>query len=276
MRASWCRREPFASSTWRAAATCRTARATILFRVAGFARPKDQEAYVSRPPLTLLRVTPIRSRPADPYPTTAYAPRGTGTSETAMLPGLPVALTSLASKVKQSYPTLSCRVTPGIKLPLFNGFECIEKGYNCLGDVQDTTYVAGAPGAKLSRDPRDFIIVVGVNHHSLGKATYQGLSIYDLKKLLGTGGVTEGKLYGTARRYDPSNPYAADLYAYKFARNCNGDPDCVTVPEQFPGVPLDNPIEITERAYLEPQTRVGPAYSEVTAPVFLHFRPPSR
>lgn len=113
-------------------------------------------------------------------------------------------------------------------------------------------------------------MVVGVNHHALANASYVNLSVYHLEKLLGVTEVTQDRLYGSAGAYAPAGEL---LYAYKVARNCGGDPNCMTIPAGFPGVPPGKPISLVERAYLEAETGVGPRYDELVLPVFVRFQP---
>ena len=245
----------------------------LFYRVAGFANASSGAQYLAGSPGLVLRLTPSRAGGGDPFPTPRRRVRGTGVSEERLLPGLTGAMRQLERSVRARHTTMEVKRLVTIPATFLRGDFCIEKGFNCLGDVSDTTYTIGALGAKLEDRPDEFILVLGVNHALLGKASYVSLAPYNLKRLLGVDAVNDGELVGSARAYIPASPYRDVLYAYKISRNCNGDPDCLEVGEDFPGVPLGDPISVVERAYLEPATGIGPSYEEVIPPVFLHVRP---
>ena len=77
----------------------------------------------------------------------------------------------------------------------------------------------------------------------------------------------------SASPYIPHHPLRKYLYAYKFARDCQGEPYCFPVPTGQLGVPLDVALNIIERAYLEPVTHTGPLASQLIDPQVLHFCP---
>jgi hypothetical protein len=153
-----------------------------------------------------------------------------------------------------------------------SGRRCIERGTPCLGDNADTTYIASIP-TWLSDQPQDFLIVVGINHQATGKASYMNLGVYHVKRLMGIGAVTGDDLAGSAERYLPNHPLGQYLYAYKFARNCQGEADCFTVPTEAIGVPLDDALNFIERPYLELATKTGPLPSQLLIPEVLRFCP---
>lgn len=240
---------------------------TMLFRVALFTDRAAGERYVDTPPATLLRVTPPAPVAVEPFPVQPLRPRGTHTSEAWLKP----ALDELIAAVEARYRPLEMKHRRTITLNL-NGRHCIERGTLCLGDVSDTTYSTSLP-ARLSDNPQDFFVVVGVHHEATGKASYVNLGVYHTRRLMGIGAVAGDELAGSAERYLPNHQASKYLYAYKFARDCRGEPFCFDVPTGERGVPLDVALNFIERPYLEPGTNVGPLASQLLEPQALHFCP---
>ncbi|HOJ95304.1 MAG TPA: hypothetical protein PK024_00480 [Methanospirillum sp.] len=104
-----------------------------------------------------------------------------------------------------------------------------------------------------------------LNHAVTGKATYSNFGVYGQKALNGIGGLTNVDLTGTADKFLPDNPHAKYLYVAKVARE--EDPDMVTlvVPSGVGpyGIEPDESCFIGFRIYVEPETGVGPSWSEI-------------
>jgi hypothetical protein len=237
----------------------------MLFRVALFTDPAAGRRYTQEPPATILRVTPATPNTIEPYPVPPLRPRGTHTSEAWLRP----ALDELIAAAKGRYPHLAVRNRRTITFDL-SGRLCIERGLPCLGDNPDTVYNSSIP-TWLSDNAQDFLIVVGINHQRTGKARYVNLAVYHTKRLMGVGAVTDRELADSAGRYLPHHPWRTYLYAYKFARDCQGEPFCFSVPTGELGVPLDDALSVIERPYLEPLTHTGPLASQLVDPRVLHF-----
>jgi hypothetical protein len=92
----------------------------------------------------------------------------------------------------------------------------------------------------------------------------------------GVAGMTSHKFAGSAEQYIPGDPMAPYLYAVRVVRKPMRDahdPYCVVVPDLkdsklrgpfYPDViPLENPLTIGYRAYLNPVTKAGPAYEDI-------------
>jgi hypothetical protein len=240
---------------------------TMLFRVALFADREAGERYVETPPATVLRITPPAPVAVEPFPVQPLRPRGTHTSEAWLQP----ALDELTATVEAHYRPLDMKRRRTLTLNLI-GRNCLERGTLCLGDVSDTAYSTSIP-ARLSDHPKDFFVVVGVHHEATGKASYINLGVYHTRRLMGIGAVTGDELAGSAERYLPNHPASKYLYAYKFARDCRGEPFCFDVPTGERGVPLAMALNFIERPYLEPGTEIGPLTSQLLEPRALHFCP---
>ena len=80
---------------------------------------------------------------------------------------------------------------------------------------------------------------------------------------------------GSARTFLPDHPLADELYAWVLARDCDGLPEpCAEVPLTCPGVPLDEQLKITVRAYLEPATGAAPLPEEMVGDVVVKLGAP--
>ena len=108
----------------------------------------------------------------------------------------------------------------------------IQSWVNTLGESSDTTYLGTQETFKLSQDPDDFLVVYGVNHAKTEKCLYANINVYTACALCGVATVFSDDYANTAQDYltgpQPFDP--SYLFAYKVARNCNGDPHCLTVP----------------------------------------------
>ena len=151
---------------------------------------------------------------------------------------------------------------------LTDGYDGLQRGIDLWGPSRDTVYLRTTPEFRLG--PNDFVIVYGANHEATGKATYAnagvyaGHDIYGQDLLLGLVSEQSGKFRGSARDYLADAPDT--LYAWKFARNCRGDAHCTPITTTCARLNLDeDPPDMWMgfRAYLEPSTAVGPAFTEI-------------
>lgn len=240
---------------------------TMLMRVAQFADATAGEKYIRTPPATVLRVTPQTPVPIEPFPLPPERPRGTETSEAWLKP----ALNLLIDAVQAQYRGLEIK-RRRMRTPLLSGLMCLKRRTPCFGDNSDAVYSVSLP-TRLNDDPRDFLVVVGVQHETTGKATFTSLAVYNTPRLMGIAAVTHNELLNSADRYLPTHPQRRYLYAYKFARHCQSEPYCSVVPTGLLGVPIDTRLNLIERAYLEPVTNTGPLPSQIVTPQVLHMCP---
>jgi hypothetical protein len=141
-----------------------------------------------------------------------------------------------------------------------------------LGDNRDAVYLT--TGAfTLGSNPGEYVLVYGVNHAASGKATYANFSVYGRDLMNGVAQVSNHDYAGTAEAYLPGNPAAPYLYVAKVSRQ--QEPGSVFVPYgQGPyGIDLDLPAFIGFRAYVEPATKVGPAWGELVWDRAVKFAP---
>jgi hypothetical protein len=233
---------------------------TIVFgqRMALFADEKAGQEYVNAVSAAL-RVTPKSQVKLDPFPAPELRVRGTGKTEIDLQP----ALDELRRAILAKYSNLSANeLETSIWLP--ESYEAVQTGTYVAGESRDTVYLR-SDTLTLSNDPDEFAIVYGVNHAASGKATYANCNFYGEAGWNGVAGIYSTEYAGSAEGYLPGNPLAKYLYVCKFARSCDSDKNCVAVPTgpKAHGVELDQPAFIGFRAYMEPSTKVGPAYTEL-------------
>jgi hypothetical protein len=216
----------------------------------------------------------------DPYPTPEMLVRGTGRTEVDFLP----ALDSLESAIIAANPGYQAdKLQSGIwLLEWLDGFQT---GANLIGECRDTVYLKTG-NFKLGASPEDFLIVFGVNHEAVGKSTYSNFTLYHSAMELGLAGKNSREIGGSAARYDLGKYQAMSkyLYAFKVARNCGGLPatECLEVNR----IPVDNcplgdgcvrgslddDLFLGFRAYVEPETGVGPYWFEILWDRAIHFK----
>jgi hypothetical protein len=233
---------------------------TVVFgqRMALFADEKAGQEYVNAVSAAI-RVTPKSQVKLDPFPAPELRVRGTGKTEVDLQP----ALDELRQAILAKYSNLSANeLETFVWLP--ESYEAVQTETYVAGESRDTVYLR-CDTFTLGDDPDEFAIVYGVNHAASGKATYANCNFYGEVGWNGVTGIYNTEYVGSAEEYLPGNPLAKYLYVCRFARNCGSEKTCVAVPTGpgVYGVGLDEPAFIGFRAYMEPATKVGPAYTEL-------------
>jgi len=255
----------------------------VYIRPSLFADKEAGNDYINNTPATVFRITPNEAMELDPYGMPELRVRGTGTTEFDLMDDLE----ELRMAILDKYSGLNATELPtSIAVPI--GSDCIQRGIDGVGPDNDACYLWSAdqtissptppfpdtsqyydflrdPAITLGNGTNEFIVVYGVNHVATGKATYQNFVPYGADAWNGAGMITDVDFTGSAEEYLPDNPNAKYLYAYKIARNCDGDPYCYEVPYGVGGygIDLDQPLWIGWRLYLEESTKTGPSYSEI-------------
>ncbi|MBM3120296.1 MAG: hypothetical protein FJ006_12275 [Chloroflexi bacterium] len=233
---------------------------TIVFgqRMALFADEKAGQEYVNAITLAL-RVTPKSQEKLDPFPSPELRVRGTGKTEIDLQP----ALEELRKAILTKHSSLSAKEL-GTYVWLSESYDAVQTETYVAGESRDTVYLR-SDTLTLGDNPDEFVIVYGVNHAATGKATYANCNFYGETGWNGVVGIYSTEYAGSAEPYLPGNPLAKYLYVCKFVRSCGSEKTCVAVPTgpKAHGVQLNEPAFIGFRAYLEPATRVGPAYTEL-------------
>lgn len=224
----------------------------ILLRTALFEDDAAGAAWLADIPVRALRVTPRSVLAADPLPPPPSRARDLSRSEAALEP----AVDRLEAAIRASVPGRTIRdvmVSTGEPDPM----QCIDMLTFCAGDNRDTVY----PASALFRlEPGDSLYVLGVDHEATGKATYANASIYAIDHLVGLESVTSRAWVGTAEAFLPGDADADELFVWRFARDCGGDPACTVITTDAcpDGAPTTALLNVTFRAYLEPTTSTRP------------------
>ena len=242
----------------------------VLFRVALFDDATQGKAYLNAIPGELWRATPKAQKTPAPLPSPSARPKNTTDTEAA----LASALDALEAAVIAKHPGLTSKtlfVSKGTPDPL----ACIQGKAFCAGDNRDTNYPTTLPQPLFS-SPDDFFVVIGVNHALTGKTSYSNFSVYAVEHLVGVASVDNLKYAGSAAAFLPSHPDASKLYAWKVARSCAGDPQCLAIPDAGcpNGVGAGKSGTITFRTYLEPKTKTAPDPSTLVLDRVIRFTKP--
>ncbi len=242
---------------------------TVVHRVTLFANATLGSEYVNSTHGTVLRLTPTMSHTPQPYGVPPLIVRGTGNTRE-------LDLNEEQEALKQSIIARmgAGKVVSGNKTAIFvfEGYDSLQREVSAQGDNRDTVYLSNG-NYTLKGD--EFIVVYGVNHQRTGKATYTNAAVYGTAALNGVAAITNSEYAGSADPYLPGNENSGLFYVWKFARHCNGEPGCTEVPSCCggAGIPEDVPVMIGFRAYVEPETGVGPSWTEVLYDQAIHFAP---
>lgn len=228
--------------------------------------------YLAMPQLAL-RVTLNDPGASDPFPLPQLAVRGTGNTEM----GLTQAVRDLREAILDRYAGLQAtelvtEAAPGQE------YECLQKEINGYGPTRDSLYMRTDATFKLPDGPDDFLIVYGVNHEAAGKASYASLTVYEDSLMAAVAGDHSRRYAGSAADYLPDHPQADLLYAWKIARDCQGDPHCLEVTmECCPRIDLGQlpSLLLVWRLYQEAATGLGPTPGEILYDHAILFSSPS-
>ncbi len=230
----------------------------VAVRIAVYEDEAAGAAYEADPG-AVWRLTPTVERaPERLHPRPALPPIGAGTTEAAW----EGAVDELASALVAAWPDLRAIEETSTAWD-YPTFECVDALY-CSGEIRDR-YYANVPRFWLL-DDGSFAVAFGVNHQRTGKASYANLAVDTVENLIGVDSVNSPELVGSARAWLPDHPQVDDLYAWIVTRDCapHAGKPCLEVGTDCPtGVPLDQPMLLSFRAYLEPATGSKPLASEL-------------
>lgn len=253
---------------------------TMLFRTSIFEDAQAGAAYSNATyPVYMIRAPANRSDAAvaaSPFPTPPLRQRGTGVTE--MSKGLDKAKAALLTAVLNGTATGAAVTTTRYDVapvPL-EGRTCIAEHTQCAGDNRDAAYGATNKSTPFSLPGADdFVMLVGVNHASAGKATYANFALDTVSMVLGKifpegvagTSVNDELWHGSAEHFSGGSlpgvtpAQLANLFAFKLARTCaTAEPFCRQLPAS---VKADAQLLVVTREYLERATDVGPLASEL-------------
>jgi len=290
-------------------------------RIAASLDQETLETYARNSPYAVFRVKPNEPLAPDPEPVPVLRVRGTGHTEMALYPSLKL----LRQAILDSYPSMTAeeldtKITQTNQPP--DGHEAIaekpyvalQRGRDAWGASRDNASLTSYPNFRLRDGVNEFAIVYGANHQTTGKATYASFTPYvDKDRWLGLPDGTrtsntydgDGQPGDSARRFlcpDDASKCPDDvqyLYAWKVARNCNGEEFCLELRAEFvdmngesyecnlydwynfdDGQPrtgqlnLDTAdVYVNWRTYTEPATKVGPDDNELLYDRAIYFGP---
>lgn len=244
---------------------------TTLMRIS---QPTDKAAYESYinslgDIFKVYRITPKdENAEKTPYQSEYARERGTGESETVILPDAAQALDEIRTKLIEEYGADYTYEELSAEIAVPEGMTAYLNDTNAQGDNRDTTYLM-TRNFTLDSD-EDFIVVYGVNHTKTKKSTYSNTVLYCRPMLNGIASVYDSMYEGSSAKYlDESHENRDSYYVYKFARTKNDD--FTTVIEysegnekgEFYGADNGDTLLLAYRAYLEPETGVGASYYEI-------------
>lgn len=239
---------------------------SVTARLAVFADPDAGASHLADPEAVALRVTPRDPiDPLTPHPIEELPAAGSGTDESAWASALDELEAALRARFA-GRPALM-GLSEGLAV---NSLDCIAS-MSCGGDSTDR-YYAYLPPSVLLPGGDVFAVVFGVNHQRTGKASYANFSVDTDLHLLGIGAIDSDAMVGSASPYLPDHPQRYDLYAAIVSRDCSlHEGLCLEIPSTCPGVPEEEPLTISFRAYLEPSTGAAPLEEELLPDRVLWF-----
>lgn len=244
------------------------------------------------------RVTPDTSAPDQPVDALCAPPlrvRGTGLPEFDLWQDVE----ALRTAILDFYPDYEAEELDTEQF-LAEGAEAIQRGINVLAPCRDTIYLRTHGRFELDED--EFVVVYGVNHAAAGKALYNNTVIYAMDPAddmgfpfepnLADGDIwrayaglasinSEEDMQGSAQAFLPAGSVPVNdcgqelLYARKFARTRNAADSvtCTAVPPSPCERIANQEFQVAFRAYVEPETKVGPAYTELVFDRVIKFTP---
>ena len=144
----------------------------------------------------------------------------------------------------------------------------------CSADSPDADYLwTGSANVTLATGGQ--IVIVGINHGTLGSGTYSSIALQQPVNDSGNYAVamTNLILNGSASAFLGSIPVDAgsDFYVASFQEDCANISFCRVAPPSAPG--SVTPLTFVERNYLGPTTGTMPAYSDIFVPTLIAFAP---
>ena len=263
---------------------------SVLLRLGNFANQKDRDEYLANvdgESGSIFRLTPKVSKAEAPIPgATDLIPRGSGKNNEAVYTRQLNQLTeNIIKKYKRFKPTVL-----NSKVWLFEGFDALQNETDVYGEDRDTSYIR-TDSFKLNKKKGEFVVVFGLNHKVTGKATYCSFGAYGEKILNGVKSLSSSHedFIGDAAEFFDDPGDAEKFYVWKMGRQNEKrfpNDSYLKVPfKPLPSppnsafirnatcIPLDEEMFIGYRAYVNPETGVGPAWWEILYGRAIKFSP---
>jgi len=237
-----------------------------------YAMPQDDDkaaTWRTKLPIVVLRVREknVTHQP-EPYPPVVLDTRTANPED-----WLKNDLQRLITEIKLDRGQLNATVLPVYDLQTavdLVGPDCYQRGMNCLGDTQDTSYQGTL---NLSLDNNEVYAVIGTLATTTGNATYVNLSLYRASTLWGVKSISDVNLQNTAKDYVGRVNNTDKFYLHYISRDCQKFvsilPACTSVTEDM--VPKGDFLKIAQRNYIRPLTKRGPDSKQTLSPFIITF-----
>ncbi len=223
---------------------------------------QDVEDYLNTPQL-VFRITP--SKPIEKpnlYPAPNLRVRGNGKTEMELIPALEELRKAILEKYKD-YEATELTTFVG----LTDGYDGLQRNVDIWGPTRDALYLETTPYFNLPENSDDFLIVYGINHDTTQKTLYSSFVFYVSEEIrCGINGINSKEYYGSAADYVPNHPKVNNLYTWKVIRKETHEPHCLNIKvETCDKINWDDNTNcfFWFRLYMEPTTKIGPAFTEV-------------
>jgi hypothetical protein len=239
--------------------------------------PTNQQAfdyYIQNPGVSVFRVTGPLNPAAKYFPVPKLTPRGNGRTELALWNPLHSLRQAIVDHYQENYIAVELQTNIWVN----ESYEAIQQNLDNLGESRDATYL-GTDAFILP--PNAFAVAYGVNHVRTGKCFYSNIVVYGNELDNGVISVADDEFQDSAGDY-VQGAATEYLYAWKFTYDLSqtGQPYCTVIPSDLaPNLPppyfvvAKHYIYFGFRAYLEPTTKVGPAWHELLFDRVLVFVP---
>ena len=228
-----------------------------------FSNPHDKsagQAYLNRPTLEILRLTPKTRRNADFLAPFTPRERGSGVTENNLIPAVEQLRQAIIKKYSDNYRIreLDTHIWLGM-----TGAEAINSLTDVLGETRDTLYLNTD---EFVFDADTVVVVYGVNHTRVRKSIYNNVSCYGADYFNGFGGITNDMYDGNVPAAFPDlgdGPGMENLYVWKFARKA--------LDAQTFAVPLDEKddlkgIDNGDKAFMAFRNYIDPGSPDLLGP----------
>ena len=241
---------------------------SILMRTS---QPTDEDVFAQwlaslSETMCVYRVTPKTETPENAYAYPTLTPRGTGVHEVQVLPEADKALDTIRQNLIAQYAEEYDYEELTARIAVPEGMTGYLNDENAQGDNRDTSYLM-TDDFTLNSD-EDFVVVYGVNHVATGKATYANTVLYARPMLNGIVSLYDSMYADSASTYLPGEN-GGSYYVMKLARTAEDEftaaiPYSTDNPNgRFYGADNETQLFLAYRAYVEPETGVGPSYYEI-------------
>lgn len=223
-------------------------------------------------PGQVYRITPIPGRPTDALHTAEVLPAPTADGDEASLAD---AVDALGEAIRAAYAPRVGEVQ-AVEPWVVEPYTCLSQDEGCQGASTDALDHTSAP---FELDDDAFVVVYGVNHSEVGRATYHHMTVEGATSRFGSVDRIGAELLGSARGWgaELGNVDPDLLYAYVVARTCStalhSGRRCVEIVPFCPGIPFGEEMQVRWRAYLDPDTITAPPLEAILKDRALFFAP---